>query len=398
MDTWPISGDRARAMYASGRADGPARRLARIWAAVFALGLVPRRWVTLEVTGRRSGQPTRFPLGMARLDGRWYLVSMLGDRCNWVRNVRAAHGQVTLRHGRAVRRRLAEVPVSDRPPVLKRYLQQVPGARPHFPVSRRADIDEFAAIAQRYPVFLVEPDTPARLPHQAPAAAERRRVRRPRHPWRWILGGVAALVVILFIAVAAFVKLGPSAAPLRLPPGRVSAPAGQTNGTWHVATGSLAGFRVQESALGLSTYVGGQTAAVSGTLVISGDTVTAASFRVNLTTIKVSGKAQPQFAASLGTRRHPVAIFTLTEPVTLGQAFFAGHTITAAAGGELAMNGSRQPVTVTLTTRRNGPLLQAAGSIPVSFARWDISQPQGAGPFGSLASHGDAEFLLTLRH
>ena len=32
------------------------RRLARWWAAVFDLGLLPRRWVTLEVTGRRSGR------------------------------------------------------------------------------------------------------------------------------------------------------------------------------------------------------------------------------------------------------------------------------------------------------------------------------------------------------
>jgi hypothetical protein len=42
----------------------------------------------------------------------WYLVSMLGERCDWVQNVRAADGRATLRHGRAVACRLAEVPVS----------------------------------------------------------------------------------------------------------------------------------------------------------------------------------------------------------------------------------------------------------------------------------------------
>jgi hypothetical protein len=155
MDSWPISGDRLRAMYAGGRADATARRFARIWAAVFGLGLPARRWVTLEVIGRRSGRTTRFPLGMARLDGRWYLVSMLGEQCNWVQNVRAAHGVVTLRHGRAMRCVLQEIPVGERPPVLKQYLQQVPGARPHFPVSRDADVTDFAVIAARYPVFLV---------------------------------------------------------------------------------------------------------------------------------------------------------------------------------------------------------------------------------------------------
>jgi deazaflavin-dependent oxidoreductase (nitroreductase family) len=147
-------------MYAGGRADGAARGLARIWAAMFSAGLAPRRWVTLEVRGRRSGRPTRFPLGMARLDGRWYLVSMLGERCNWVQNVRAAHGRVMLRHGRAVRCQLDEIPVCERPPVLKRYLQQVPGARPHFPISQHADVSDFEVIAARYPVFLIDPPAP----------------------------------------------------------------------------------------------------------------------------------------------------------------------------------------------------------------------------------------------
>jgi len=158
MDTWPISSDRLCAMYADGRADATARRLARIWATLFGLGLAPRRWVTLEVTGRYSGRTTRFPLGMARLAGHWYLVSMLGERCNWVQNVRATDGQVRLRHGHAMICRLQDVPVSRRPPILKRYLEQVRGARPHFPVSQNASVSDFVAIAPDYPVFLVTPD------------------------------------------------------------------------------------------------------------------------------------------------------------------------------------------------------------------------------------------------
>jgi hypothetical protein len=80
---------------------------------------------------------------------------MLGNDCNWVRNVRAAGGVVTIRHGRARRRRLVEVPVDQRAPILQRYLQKVPGARPHIPVDRNAPLAEFGAIAKRYPVFRV---------------------------------------------------------------------------------------------------------------------------------------------------------------------------------------------------------------------------------------------------
>ena len=156
MRSWPYSDDELRRMYAGGRGDATARRFARVWAAVFGTGLFPRRWVTLEVAGRRTGRPTRFPLGMADWQGEWYLVSMLGDDCNWVRNVRAAGGRATLRHGRARACRLVEVPVDERAPILKRYLRKVPGARPHLPVDRHAPLAEFAAIAPRYPAFRIE--------------------------------------------------------------------------------------------------------------------------------------------------------------------------------------------------------------------------------------------------
>jgi len=145
-------------MYAGGRGNATARRYARFWAAVQGTGLFPRRWVTLEVAGRRTGRPTRFPLGMADWQGNWYLVSLLGNDCHWVRNVRAANGHATLRHGRTRSCRLVEVAVPDRTPILKRYLQKVPGARPHIPVAPDAPLSEYRAIAARYPAFRVEYD------------------------------------------------------------------------------------------------------------------------------------------------------------------------------------------------------------------------------------------------
>jgi hypothetical protein len=149
--------DQLRAMYPDGRGNATARRYARFWAAVQGAGLLPRRWVTLEVPGRSTGRITRFPLGMADWQGQWYLVSMLGNDCNWVRNVRAAGGRVILRRGSARVCRLIEVPVGERAPILKRYLEKVPGGRPHMPVDRHAPRAEFAAIAARYPAFRVEP-------------------------------------------------------------------------------------------------------------------------------------------------------------------------------------------------------------------------------------------------
>ena len=154
MTRWPVSDEAAREMYAGGHGNETARRWARLWTRVFDLGLLPRRWVTLEVSGRTTGRTRAFPLGMADLDGRWYLVSMLGE-CSWVANVRAAGGDVVLRRRRRRPAHLVEVPaVVSRPhsPPLRR---EGPRRAATHPDSEKARpfLCDFARIADRYPVF-----------------------------------------------------------------------------------------------------------------------------------------------------------------------------------------------------------------------------------------------------
>jgi hypothetical protein len=143
-------------MYVGGRGNATARRYARFWNVAFRLGLLPRRWVTLEVRGRRTGRVTRFPVGMSDVGGQWYLVSMLGEG-NWVQNVRAAGGRANLRRRKARPVRLVEIPVEERAPVIRRYVGRVPGGRPHIPVDRHEPVGAFKPIASNYPVFRVEP-------------------------------------------------------------------------------------------------------------------------------------------------------------------------------------------------------------------------------------------------
>lgn len=151
---WPISDEAAREMYLGGRGNETARWYARLWGRLFGIGLLPRRWVTLEVRGRRSGRTRSFPLGMVDVDGRWYVVSMLGE-CAWVSNVRAASGKAILRRRRRRRVRLVEVPAERRAPILKRYVDKVPGGRPHVAVSRGSSVAHFADVAADHPVFEV---------------------------------------------------------------------------------------------------------------------------------------------------------------------------------------------------------------------------------------------------
>jgi polyisoprenoid-binding protein YceI len=220
---------------------------------------------------------------------------------------------------------------------------------------------------------------------------------RRRHWWRWIAASIVALVIVIVAAVAAFVKLQPASAPLTLPRTAATAPVGPLDGTWYVTTGSVAGFRVQESALGLTNYTGGRTSAVTGVIVVTRGTLASATIHVGLTTIKVDGKTQPQFATSLDTRSHRTATVSTTRPVILSRAFASGATISATATAQLTMNGVTRTVSIAFSARRDGAALQAAGSIPVTFAAWRITGPAGFGPLASLASRGQAEFLLILR-
>src|SRR5215468_11414176 len=103
-------------LYAGGRPNWMATILNRCSAGVHALGIAPNYLVTLEVRGRRSGRTARLPLVMAVVEGERYLVSMLGAEADWVRNVKAAGGHVTLRHGHREDVQLEEVPVNQRAP------------------------------------------------------------------------------------------------------------------------------------------------------------------------------------------------------------------------------------------------------------------------------------------
>jgi hypothetical protein len=145
----------AQWLYRGGRPNHLAMLLNRFSALLHALGIAPNYLVTLEVQGRRSGRKIALPLVMVSIAGERYLVSMLGADVNWVRNVRAAGGRVTLRHGRREEVHLEEVPVGQRAPVLQAYLRCAPGARPHIPLDKDSPLSEFARIAPQLPVFRV---------------------------------------------------------------------------------------------------------------------------------------------------------------------------------------------------------------------------------------------------
>lgn len=106
----------------------------------------------LTTTGRRSGLDREVPVSPVRYRGTTYLVSPYGQ-VSWVHNVRA-DARAKLRRGAGEREVvLREVTV---PEVLRRYYRSQPVASRFMEIPGDGDLDDFAAVAHRFPVFRVD--------------------------------------------------------------------------------------------------------------------------------------------------------------------------------------------------------------------------------------------------
>ena len=121
-----------------------------------ALGFSSKAAV-LEVRGRASGQWRSTPVVIARMDGERYLVSMLGPGSDWVKNVEAANGHAILHQGGRRAVRLIGVPSAERAPILREYVRVATSGRRHLPVAVDSPLAEFEGLAERYPVYRIDP-------------------------------------------------------------------------------------------------------------------------------------------------------------------------------------------------------------------------------------------------
>lgn len=125
--------------------------------ALVRLGLGPRDMRVLEVRGRKSGKIYSLPVDLLSADGRLYLVAPRGYT-QWVRNVET-QGQVTLRRGGQVAQyRLRALLASEKPPILKAYLERFRReVQRFFPVPADSPVEAFVPLSPRYPAFEVIP-------------------------------------------------------------------------------------------------------------------------------------------------------------------------------------------------------------------------------------------------
>jgi len=113
--------------------------------------------LTLQVKSRSSGRLSFTVLVVAGHQGQRYLVSMLGNASEWVRNVRAAGGEAFVKRGKLRPVMLTEIPAKERAPILKAWCEVATSGRQHLPVAHDAPVSAFETIAPDYPVFRIDP-------------------------------------------------------------------------------------------------------------------------------------------------------------------------------------------------------------------------------------------------
>jgi polyisoprenoid-binding protein YceI len=177
------------------------------------------------------------------------------------------------------------------------------------------------------------------------------------------------------------------------------------DGTWQVDrtlgsfsdfTSSFVGYRVQEqlASIGANTAVG-RTPDVTGTMTIQGAQVTAAEFTADLTGLKSDDDRRDGQLRRQGieTATFPNATFKLTAPLDFGSVPADGQSITVTATGDFTLHGVTKSVNVQLSAKRSSDVIVVTGSLPITFADYNISKPQGFVVL-SIDDHGTMEFQL----
>jgi polyisoprenoid-binding protein YceI len=176
------------------------------------------------------------------------------------------------------------------------------------------------------------------------------------------------------------------------------------DGTWSVDTSigsftdfsnSWAGFRVDEvlDNIGSSTAIG-RTPGVSGTLTLSGQTLSATQITVDLTSITSDRpRRDGPIQQTLETFQFPTATFTLTQPIELQSVPAEGATYAVTATGDLTIHGVTRPVDFALEARLVNGVIVIVGQTPFNFSDFGMSPPR-APVVLSVDDHGIIELQL----
>jgi polyisoprenoid-binding protein YceI len=240
-------------------------------------------------------------------------------------------------------------------------------------------------------------------------------------PARRRRSSLIALAVVLAVAVVAaggyglwYLFLRPAgpppvaAASPVLPTASVPAPA-SLDGEWQVnsSLGSMSdfsaswvGYRVQEqlAGVGANTAVG-RTSGVSGSMTLSGSTVTAVTITADLTGLQSDdrGRDGQLRSQAIETDTYPTAVFKTTAPIDLGSLPAEGQVVHVTATGTITLHGVTRTVQIPLNAERQGGIIAVTGSLDIVFADYNIDRPTSFAVL-SVDDHGTMELHILFTH
>lgn len=251
-----------------------------------------------------------------------------------------------------------------------------------------------------------------------PNELEDRTPSRSRRP----LAIVAILAVLAIVGVgAAYLAFFTDDAPERLAlsddpvPTTAAGPAGTTAttaaaaagsdlaGTWRVASGSTAGYRVREklAALPAKSDAVGRSPAVTGTVKVEGSgtalTASDARFEVDLTKLASDESRRDNRIRTDGlqTNQFPKATFVSTKAIALPAETVSGQAVKATAEGDLTIHGVTKRVSIPLDVRVAGGKGELVGSLGFPMSDFNITPPS-IGGFVTVDPDATLEFKLIL--
>ena len=120
------------------------------------LGMSFGTWYILSIPGRKTGKMRSTPVSVLRVNGQRYVVT--GFETQWVKNARKVGRGILARGRKKEQVVLVELPVEERPHILREFPRQVPHGVPFFEklLNIPGDPEALAAAAPRCPVFRLD--------------------------------------------------------------------------------------------------------------------------------------------------------------------------------------------------------------------------------------------------
>jgi polyisoprenoid-binding protein YceI len=220
---------------------------------------------------------------------------------------------------------------------------------------------------------------------------------------KWIIAGLVVLAVAVVGGAFVYARVDEAPPKLSLTTSTTAGTSatngatasGDISGSWTPTSKSVVGYRVKETLFGASNEAYGRTSQVTGSMKVSGTTISSVELSVDMTTVS-SDRSQRdgQFRGRImETSAYPKATFKLSQPIELGTAPPAGTVATNKATGQLTLHGVTKTVTFDVKAQRTASgTIEVNGQIPIVFADYNVNDPSG-GP-ARTEDHGILEFLV----